>query len=255
MKQLCKTAVFTLLGVLPLQGDLLRIQGGGGSWHADPSGSLRYEQYSWLSAADQLGYDSRYMPYLWVDLKHPIPYVPNIRLEYTGLRYDGHTAGVITWWGMNAYLTDSAWSEMEVDEYDAMLYYSLLDDTFWLTLDVGLDLKYARARYMIRDDYGVGATYDETGYFLLPQGYLRARAEIPMTDIALEADLEYIESGNSYIYNTRIKADYWLTTSMFGDVGFEAGYRQQRIWINEEDYSTKIDIDAGGFYLGAMLRY
>ena len=251
MNHFAKSALSVLIvSLTSAQADMLQISAGAGVWQAEPAGSLRYEESDyWMSAEDQLGYEAEKMPYLWVDLKHDIPFAPNLRLEYTRVTYEGYTQGLINWWGWNLYLNDSAWSEMAVNEYDAVLYYNLFE-TFGLSLDAGLDLKYVKARYMIRDDYGVGASYDETGYFVLPQGYARLRADIPMTGIGLEGDIKYIEGGDSYIYDTRIKLDY-----TFRGFGIEAGYRKQRIWINEDDYSTKVDVDADGFYMGATVRF
>ena len=251
MNHFAKKALSLLIvSLTSAQADMLQISAGAGVWQAEPAGSLRYEESDyWMGAEDQLGYEAEKMPYLWVDLKHDIPFAPNLRLEYTRVTYEGYTQGLINWWGWNLYLNDSAWSEMAVNEYDAVLYYNLFE-TFGLSLDAGLDLKYVKARYMIRDDYGVGASYDETGYFVLPQGYARLRADIPMTGIGLEGDIKYIEGGDSYIYDTRIKLDY-----TFRGFGIEAGYRKQRIWINEDDYSTKVDVDADGFYMGATVRF
>jgi outer membrane protein len=247
-----KKALAALIASLPAaQADLLQVSAGAGLWQAEPTGSLRYEETDyWMNAEDQLGYEAEQMPYLWVDLKHAVPFAPNLRLEYTKVSFEGYTQGLINMWGWNLYLSDSTWSEMEVDEYDAILYYSLLDGFHGLSLDAGLDLRYVKARYMIRDDYEVGATYEETGYFIVPQGYARLRAEIPMTGIGLEGDFKYIEGGDSYIYDTRVKLDY-----TYRGFGIEAGYRKQRIWINEKDYSTKVDVNADGFYMGATVRF
>jgi outer membrane protein len=251
-----KQALCVLIISLPaVHADLMRLSGGAGIWHADPSGSLRYENAgNWVSAEDQLGYDSSNMPYLWLNLKHPVPIWPNLRLEYTEVFFDGRTDGTVAWGSKWSY-SDNAWSELELNELDMLFYYNLLDNTFWLTFELGLDVKYVDARYLIRDDYGMGAAYEEQDAFFLPQGYLRTRAEIPMSDLALEADLKYIGYGNSKVYDARLKADYTFGSFTFGRPAVEVGYRMQRIKVDEKDYNTKIDIDAAGFYVGGMLRF
>jgi outer membrane protein len=140
LKYLWKTAIAAALFWIPAQADLLRVSAGAGLWKAAPTGTLRYEETDYrMSAEDQLGYEAEQMPYLWADLKHAVPFAPNLRLEYTKVTYEGNTQGLINWWGWNLYLSDSAWSEMEVDEYDAILYYNLFDTSFGLSLDAGLD--------------------------------------------------------------------------------------------------------------------
>ncbi len=255
MHILRQTAVMAIILSISAQAEPLNIQGGVGIWNASPSGSLRYENSSWVSAEDGLGYSTEITPYLWVDIEHTLPYyIPNLRLEYTGIDYSGRTNGIVGW-GPWSY-SDNALSKMKISEYDSILYYTLLDKNFWMKLDVGVDLKFINARYSIQDDYGFEATYSESDNFFVPQGYLRARAQIPNTQIGIETNLQYAGSGNSELYDMRFKTDYtfkdlWPNTQP----AVEVGYRKQRILIDEDDYNTKIDIDLGGFYVGAMCRF
>ncbi len=255
MNTLYKTVAIAALLGLSAQAEPLNIEVGAGAWNASPDGSLRYENSAWISAEDGLGYDTEITPYLWVDIKHALPYyIPNLRLEYTGINYEGRTNGIVGW-GPWSY-SDNALSKMKISEYDSILYYSLLDKSFWLKLDIGIDLKFINASYSIQDEYGFEATYSESDSFLIPQGYLRARAEIPNTQIGIETNLQYVSSGDSKLYDMRFKTDYTFTDIMpNAQPAVEVGYRMQRILIDEDDYNTKIDIDLGGFYVGAMCRF
>ncbi|MDY0195118.1 MAG: TIGR04219 family outer membrane beta-barrel protein [Sulfurovaceae bacterium] len=255
MHILSKTVIIATIFGVAAQAETLHIQGGAGIWNASPSGSLRYENSSWVSAEDGLGYSTEITPYLWVNIEHTLPYyIPNLRLEYTGIDYSGRTNGVIGW-GPWSY-SDNALSELKINEYDAIFYYTLLDKNFWMKLDVGVDLKFINARYSIQDDYGFEATYNESDSFVVPQGYLRARVEIPNTQIGIETNLQYVGSGNSELYDMRFKTDYTFK-DLWSNVqpAVEVGYRKQRILIDENDYDTKVDIDLDGFYLGAMFRF
>lgn len=245
--------LLTVLLGTAAQADFLRVEGGAGAWNADPSGSLRYENGPWIDAADELGYSSETAPYAWLYIKHFVPLVPNLRLEYTDLSYSGRTNKSLSWGGID--YTQDAYSEMDVTQYDAILYYNLLDNTFWMTLDVGVGAKYAKVRYMIRDDSGLTNPYEKEEELIIPEGYLRARVQIPATDIGAEADLKYIGNGSSEIYDARIKLDYTLDFIPVIQPGIELGYRIQHIEFDEDDYDTKIDLDLQGFYLGAMLRF
>lgn len=249
-----KAAVTALLLGTTVSAGVLNIEGGAGAWNAAPSGSLRYEDSNWISAQDELGYDNEAILSLWATLEHALPFLPDLRLEYTGIDYGGRTHGYIGWgpW----HYSDHALSRLTIDEYDAILYYALPGIVPWLHLDIGLDLKWINTRYFIEDDYGMEATYDESDSFVIPQGYLRARAGIPGTQLGVETQLQYIGNGSSTLYDVRLKADYTFTDLLpLLQPAVEIGYRTQRIKIDEEEYDTKVDLDLGGFYLGVMLRF
>ena len=254
MKLSWKIFVTAILFGVSVKADTLDLKGGIEAWHAAPSGSLRYQNSNWISAEDGLGYENETIPCIWLDLEHTIPFVPNLRLEHTGINYSGRTHGNVAWGPWN--YSDNALSELQIKEYDTILYYTLLKDTFWTTLDIGIDLKFIDSRYMIQDDYGIEATYNASDSLMIPQGYLRARVDIPQTRIGVESSLQYISNVSSELYDMRIKADYALDFEFSNlQPAIELGYRKQHICIDEDDYDTKIKIDLGGFYWGAMLRF
>jgi outer membrane protein len=91
--------------------------------------------------------------------------------------------------------------------------------------------------------------------FALPLLYARARVEIPSTDIGLEADIKYITTGDSTVYDARAKVDYTLDFVPVIQPALEVGYRAQKIDIDESGVDAKLDIEFSGFYAGLMLRF
>ncbi len=235
------------------QADILRIEGGAGMWQAESSGSLTYSTLAPINASDDLGYKQENLSYLWLFVKHPVPILPNVRFEYVDTSFDGNTKKSINWmggsYGLNSY------SKLQIKQTDLVLYYNLLDNTFWATLDLGLDIKFADVSYELRDSSNTLPLYSESTSLAIPMLYARTRAQVPGTGFGLEADVKYITAGSTTIYDFRAKVDYTFDFVPVVQPAIELGYRTQKFKIDEADYDVKTDIDFSGIYAGIMLRF
>ena len=235
--------------------DLLRIEGGAGVWQSEPSGKITYSVSGvtdTVNASDDLGYKQENISYLWLNVKHPVPILPNFRFEYTDPAFEGNAKKTISWEGIS-YSADS-YSKLGVTQTDVVLYYNLLDNTFWTTLDLGLDVKLADFSYELRDSL-TSQSYNESASLVIPLLYARTRAQIPGTGIGLEADIKYITTGNTTVYDFRAKVDYTFESVPVVQPAIELGYRTQQFTVDEADYDVKTDIDFSGIYAGLMLRF
>ena len=254
MKKLLSIAALAALLGTSAQADFLRVEAGAGAFMGDPSGTMSYKDAATVDAVDSLGYDSTSMPYVWLNVKHPVPVLPNVRIEYTDVNVDGLSKGTFSWEGGTDNVPEGAKTTLDLTQYDAILYYNLLDNTFWATLDIGLDIKLIQSSFTV-DPTGSYAGYDESKDIALPMAYVRTRVQIPATDIGLEADIKYVGYGDSQVYDARIKADYTLDFVPVVQPALEVGYRTQKYDIDESSQDVKVDIEFSGVYVGAMLRF
>jgi len=237
--------------------DFVRVEMGAGAFMAEPSGDINYDVngiVDTVNVKDTLGYSSESMPYLWLNIKHPIPVLPNLRLEYVNVNSSGNS-GSFSWEG-NPVPTGTK-SELTLTQYDAVLYYNLLDNTFWTTLDLGLDVKMIQSNYTIAPQIGFGgyAGYNESKDVVVPMAYLRGRVEIPATNFGFEADVKYIGDGTSEISDIRLKADYTLDFVPVVQPALEVGYRIQKFKLQDNSNDVKTDLNYSGVYVGLMLRF
>jgi len=239
------------------QADFLRLEAGAGIWNSDPgNGTITYKlggSRDTVSASDDLGYSAKNVNYFWLNFKHPLPVIPNIRLEYTDPSYDGTANKSITWRGLT-YGAD-AYSKLELKQTDLALYYNLLDNTFWATLDLGLDIKLVNYSYELRDNSGVVSPYKDSGTFPIPMLYARTRAQLPFSGLGLEADIKFIGYGDTQVYDARAKVDYTFEMVPVVQPAIELGYRKQKFKIDQDSEETKTDLDFSGVYAGVMLRF
>ena len=194
---------------------------------------------------------------MWIFIKHPIPILPNIRLEYADIKFSGTSTGGFEW-DDNIYEAGTS-STTELTQIDAILYYNILDNTGWTTLDLGVDIKYIDASIKANGTVlGLQESFNESEKLVLPLAYGRLRFEVPLTGIGFEGDVKYVTYKDSSMLDYRIKADYTLMDVLPFDIGFEVGYRFQNIDFTSDDFSginSNLDIDIDGYFAGAVVRF
>ncbi|MEA3331616.1 MAG: TIGR04219 family outer membrane beta-barrel protein [Campylobacterota bacterium] len=237
--------------------DMIKIEGGAGIWQQTPSGDAEYTDATTVDGENKFDEDQLNKGYVWMLIKHPIPIVPNLRLEYTSLESTGKATGEFKDYTVTVGAEADTFIEMK--QYDIIPYFNILDNLGWTTVDIGLDLKVVEASYkadgVIDNDTGFPINYSDSATVVIPLLYLRARVEFPATNLAVEADTKYISYGDSYLIDTRAKIDYTLDFVPVIKPAIEVGYRYQGYKFDDDDQDGKIDLTFSGFYAGVMLRY
>ena len=231
--------------------DFLRIEGGIGGWNAEPSGTIQYRDSIDFDVADAAGLESETNAYAWVYVKHFIPLVPNLRLEYVDPTFSG---SIIDIPDVDAGLNN----ELALTQYDAVLYYNLLDNLFWATLDLGLDIKYIDGNYKVDANVGDSSSGFDEGFSLVtPLLYGRVRAQLPLTGLAVEAIARGMSYSDSTVVDASIKIDYTMEFIPIIQPGLELGYRYQKLELDAGglDINANINTEFSGVYAGVMVRF
>ena len=255
MKKVLLALALGGLLVTAAQADFVRVEAGVGMWDQSIAGDVQYNGNPEFTT-DTLGYGSETKPYAWMYVKHFVPILPNLRLEYAAVEFSATTNQSFTF--NNQVFTGSTDSTMTMDQLDAILYYNILDNTAWITVDLGLDIKSIDGQFQA---YSTPSTVNvnESLTLVVPLAYGRGRVEIPGTGIGIEAEGKYIGYDNSKVSDVSIKADYTLIDMIpFVDLGIEAGYRKQTIKLDATDISsldTSLNVDVDGVFLGIVGRF
>jgi len=232
---------------LSLSADTLRIEAGGGAWNQKNSGTISYET-STEAGNDTSTEKENTVGYAWIYLKHPIPILPNVRLEYAKVQYEG--VDTVTK-PLSVPLTTSTF---DANVYDGILYYNILDNTAWMTLDLGLDVRMFDFDYEVAPTTGY-AGYSKSGTLVVPMAYLRARFEVPGTGIGFEGQGSYITYDGATYYDARAKIDWTMEFIPVVQPGIEVGYRIMKADYKKDGSEINADIDFSGVYAGAMVRF
>lgn len=235
-----------------VQADIVRVEMGAGAWQNEFSGTVTSTTLPDPITADILGYDKETKGYVWVYVKHPVPVLPNLRLEYAAVDFSGTSTDSFTYDG-KPYAINTK-SDLTLDQIDVIMYYNLLDNTAWTTLDIGLDIKVVDFAFHASSGGNVVA---EQETLPLPMAYGRLRFEVPGVDLGIEGTAKYTAYKNSKVADYSIKADYTLVDILPVDVGLEVGYRFQQFDIDGTDFSTETtaDIEVDGIFAGATVKF
>ena len=248
MKKIISTLAVGAFFALTASADLARVEAGAGAWMQSPKGGLTYKS----TGSDMSDETEEAKAYAWILVKHPVPIIPNARIEYSNVRSGGIASG--TFLGFTA--TSDAKSSLEITQFDLIPYYNILDNTFWITLDLGVDFKVINASY---EASGVtmtlpGNDYTNASAIVLPMAYVRSRVQIPATGFGIEADVKYVSYNSSTVYDVRAKVDYTFGAFPIVQPALEVGYRVQKFKTDELN-DVEMDIDFAGVYAGLVLRF
>lgn len=203
--------------------DFLRLEGGVGVFRAAPGGHIEDKNGGDISLEDA-GIGTENDLYAWVYLKHPVPIIPNARLEYLALNHKPDGGG-----------------DFDVKEVDGILYYNLLDNLLFVTVDIGADVKYVET---IGSQMGKATTL----------GLLYGRARVEPTDwLGIEAILTATDYQDNSGYDARLKVDYTMTFVPVIQPGLEVGYRIHKLQYKLGDVIDKAEYT--GVYAGLMVRF
>jgi len=171
-----------------VNADMLRVEMGGGMWMQTAKGYFQYQKdgietfigddgtATATDKSNEVGIDNGYM---WMFIKHPVPVLPNLRVEYSTIESEGTLNVTGEMYGITS-SSEPTPTNLKITQMEFIPYYNLLDNTFWVTLDLGVDIKLIH--YEANGGEG-DVSYDEEGDIPVPLLYLRTRGQIPLTDI------------------------------------------------------------------------
>ena len=254
MKKLLSIAAMTALMTTSASADLLRIEGAVGAWNSSPTGTISYSPNS-FDVVDNAGLKDATNMYAWIYLKHPVPIVPNVRLEYVNPTFDGTVASID--WDGKTYASVN--NTLSLTQYDAVLYYNILDNTFWTTIDLGLDVKFIDGNYQVNASTVAGnaPAVNEDFSLVMPLAYVRGRVQIPVTNIGIEVLARGMSYSDNTVVDAEIKIDYTMDFIPVVQPGLELGYRYQQVKLDGGSIGLDANFDTtfSGIYAGIMVRF
>ncbi len=256
MNKLLSIAAITALLATSANADFLRVEGAVGAWQSDPSGTVQYGNAAAFDVVENAGLTKTTNAYAWVYIKHPVPVLPNLRLEYADPHFSDTTKLDLSYGGKT--FSAGASNALSLKQYDAVLYYNILDNLLWTTLDLGLDVKHIAGNYNITGTAGgTTTTVDQDFSITAPLAYLRARVQFPVTNIGIEAIARGISYSSNRLVDAQIKLDYTMNFIPVVQPGLEIGYRYQQLKLDggSIDIDANLDTKFEGLYAGVMVRF
>jgi outer membrane protein len=238
-------------------GFLIDFEASIGAIQQKPSGYVSYKPASDITDRIDLKNDARLgdktKPWVKLKLEHPIPIIPNIKLAYMPMKFDG--SGNVTKtvkWGDSTYDLSAGFNlSVKLDRVDTTLYYNF---PFIKTATAGkLDVEFGLNVRTIMFDAklsgtatGVGSVTESASITLpVPMGHLAAEIR-PISLVSLIGGLNYIGYSKNayydYVAGLRLNPRVRIPLKPF----VEVGYRHEKLKIDVED--VKADLNIKGLY-------
>lgn len=204
---------------------------------------------------------------MWVDIKHPIPVIPNIRIEKTRLNigsikqtedplkfeyngidysYDGETKQT---------------TSTSLEYMDFTPYYNILDESLWLTLNVGVTIREVEAETYYEVEQYVEQNGEKTllnslsdtkvlKKTYLPLAYINTRVDIPNSNFTVEGTYRGVKYQDNGLHEVKLGLEYTTDCGPGARIGYQESY------LNSDSFDNYvIDMNLQTFYVGIFARF
>ena len=224
LKAALAAAAFTVTGLAQAE-TLFGVYAGAGGWHQDSDGHLTASGTQ-VDTKEDLALGDGNDNMFWLAVEHPLPFLPNVRLQQTSTDLAGRTELIrpIVLDNVSFGPPGIIESGFEFKVQDAILYYNVIDGET-LSLDAGLAVRRVDGSAFINS----GTRFAEIEFDgTVPMLYARGEWDV-LGGFWFGVGGEYIEyKGDSYI-----DVDGAFGWQSAWGIGAEIGYRYMRMKVEE----------------------
>lgn len=243
MKKKVLLSLATTLAI-NLYADTIGVEAGAAYWGAKTSGNVQYRGSS-IDLEKDLGYGDLNTNFLWASFEHPVPLLPNLKIQHTTIDESSSKNANVTF-NNNVY-SGTVSSNIKLNQTDFILYYELLDN--WVNFDFGINGKYLDASVDMNDSLG-GTSSSKDLTYVIPMVYAKAKFDLPFSGLSVETDVSYIGYDANNFYDLKGGVSY---ETSFG-LGATVGYRYEKLELDDlSDVYSAIEIS--GAYAGLYYHF
>lgn len=244
-KSLLACALLAAAVVAPVQADtLLGAYVGAQAWNMGVEGGFSNNE-----SVTNFSFDDQTNGSFYVALEHPVPLIPNIKINRTVLDTAGVTT-LTTAFEFNdvLYNPDSVLTtDIEMTGTDFILYYEILDNDL-ISIDVGINGKYIDGTIMVSESSGDRMTSEDFSG-VIPMGYAKVAVGLPFTGLGLYAEGSFLALGDSTVSDFQAAITYSFVETLALDMTLQAGYRSMQVELDDlDDLYTNLDFK--GVFVG-----
>ncbi|MDX2441563.1 MAG: TIGR04219 family outer membrane beta-barrel protein [Desulfobacterales bacterium] len=255
MKKFMPIIILFLMLTVPTASYAVGLELAVGGWKQSPKGYLSYEA---VTANDELdlerdcNYDdeTRFTARLKIDM--PL-FIPNIYLMASPMEFDGTGSKTVDF-NFGDYVFDADvpfYSKITLDHYDIGLYYGIpFIETITaktVNIDLGLNVRIYDFEVELKQDT-TSIEESESSTLPVPMVYLALQIK-PFDILAIEAEARGISYSGNQLYSLIGRVKF----NVFGPVFAAAGYRYDKLKIDEDD--VDVDVDFSGPFIEAGFKF
>lgn len=235
-----------------VQADNIGLYAGIGQWNADASGfvSEGNNDPDIVDLQETLAIDDDSGVQAYIAIEHPIPLLPNIRLQHTEIDLNGSNQITenFSFDGQNYDINTQVDSQFDLTHTDATLYWQLWDTV--LGVDIGLTArKFSGEIILVAEGDDVSESAQEDIDYTVPLLYTRIGVKFPFTGLTADVRGNFISYDDDSFTDIVARINY---EAAFG-LGLEAGYRKIELDIEEGNFEA--DLEISGIYAGISYHF
>lgn len=231
------SAVFAATAAAPAQADwIFGVYGEAQYWMTDTDGGYGNEQ-----SFNGFDFDDERQTRLSLALHHPIPLLPNIRLETQQLEA---TSPLVQNGDESANLFDA---QVDLGHETLTLYYAFLDNDL-VSLHLGASAK--RFDGYVRDYSGVTWEVEET----IPTGYAMVSGGLPFSGLSMYGRAHAFTFDDSELTDIEAAVEYRFLDSALLDGTLQIGYRVFNLELDNVA-GVYSDLEFKGPFVGLELHF
>ena len=240
-------ALMALSGFSAHADTVLGFYAGIGAWQQNYSGDLASGGMA-IDVEDDLGLDDDTTNFFYAALEHPIPELPNVRVQYSELDLDqaATLSRDIDFNGIQFPAGTDIDTIVNVKQTDAAFYYEFLDNV--VSLDLGIAVRYLDGEVAISSSAD-SSPVDFKG--VLPLLYGKARVDLPFSGLWLGAEV----TGGDLDGNSLIDGNLVVGWESPYRLGIEAGWRSYRLELDDFDDVDSADLEVSGPFAAINVHF
>lgn len=250
-----KTALILSLGSVLLAGTahadtLLGIYVGADGWQSSAKGS-----FAQTDVQQDFNFKDKTQTSYHLALEHPLPLVPNIRLQHNKLTSTGITdisAGFTLAGETFATATEVA-NQIDLSNTDYVLYYELFDNSLF-SLDLGINGKHIKGDVLVAETAADGISASQSISQLVPMLYTSAALGLPLTGLELFARGSIVSYDGSQLYDAQAGVAYAFMDNLALDLTLKLGYRAVNMRLDDID-DLYADLKFNGVFAGLEIHF
>ncbi|MFT4993989.1 MAG: outer membrane protein [Paraglaciecola sp.] len=229
---------------------LLGLYAGAQAWNMATTGGFSDDGIN-----TQFTFDDESKGSFYVALEHPVPLIPNIKVQKTNLDTKGNIVlnTNFTFGGELFTSNTDVLSDIELQSTDFILYYELFDNDL-ISFDVGINAKYIDGILVVlaKDDPSFNGREEFSG--IVPMLYSRIGVGIPATGFGAYIEGSLLSMDDQTLSDYQAALTYSLMDNLAIDMTLQVGYRTMNLELDDLDgiYS---DFEFSGAFVGLEVHF
>ncbi|WP_338518741.1 TIGR04219 family outer membrane beta-barrel protein [Alteromonas gracilis] len=218
-------------------------------WQTDTSGG-----FADSSSTTDFSFDDETNTALYVAFEHPVPFIPNVKINRTSLDNSGTTvlSTNFTFDGELYTANSEVDSDVEIDATDFILYYELFDNDL-VSFDLGINAKYIDGTLAVVDTASnTAGSVEFSG--VIPMAYSKVQLGLPFTGLSAYFEGSYLSFDDHEVSDYQAAVQYSFIESIAVDMTLQLGYRNVTVDIEDLD-DVYADMEFDGVFAGLELHF